>query len=156
MDQQPQGNLRTYFEPLIEFRIHSSVLLFSLHTMSLNIDMKMILLCVCCALLCRVRCALCYPSPQQRTMSSVPFYPTADECSESLKTRRDQDARLRRRLPEGEPRCNESRTPLSVLEFRTVQRVLTGRLQPRPATDRVMLPSSVRTTPTAVGRLSNG
>ena len=57
----------------------------------------------------------------------------------------------------GEPRCNETTTPLSVLEFRTAQRVLTGRLQPRPSTDRVMLPSSVRTTtPTAVGRLSYG
>ena len=42
-------------------------------------------------------------------------------------------------------------TPLSVLEFKTVQRVLTGRLQPRPSTDMVTLPSSVRTTPTAVG-----
>ena len=30
-------------------------------------------------------------------------------------------------------------------------KVLTGRLQPRPSTDMVMLPSSVRTTPTAVG-----
>ena len=56
----------------------------------------------------------------------------------------------------GEPRCNETTTPLSVLEFRIVQRVLTGRLQPGPSTDRVMLPSSVRTTPTAVGRLSHG
>ena len=56
----------------------------------------------------------------------------------------------------GEPRCNETITPSPLLEFRIVQRVLTGRLQPRPSTDMVMLPSSVRTTPTAVGRLSHG
>ena len=37
-----------------------------------------------------------------------------------------------------------------------MQRVLTERLQQRPSTDMVMLPSSVRTTPTAVGRLSYG
>ena len=42
----------------------------------------------------------------------------------------------------GEPRCNETKTPLSVLEFRTVQRVLTGRLQPGPSTDTLTLPSS--------------
>ena len=35
-----------------------------------------------------------------------------------------------------------------------MQKVLTGRLQPRPSTDTIILSSSVRTTPTAVGRLS--
>ena len=111
------------------------------------------LLCVLCPALSCSPCAV-LSGPQQRKMSSVTFYPTADECSKSLKTWRDQEARLRRRLP-GEPRCNETTTPLSVLEFRTVQRVLTRRLQPRPFTDRVMLPSSVRTTLAAVGRLSH-
>ena len=55
-----------------------------------------------------------------------------------------------------EPRSNETITPLSALDFRTVQRVLTGRLQSRRSTDMVMLPSFVRKTPTAVGRLSCG
>ena len=43
------------------------------------------LLCVLCPAL---SCSLCavQSSPQQRTMSTVPFYPTADECSDSLKT----------------------------------------------------------------------
>ena len=78
------------------------------------------------------------PAPPQgrrcdtKSTAAVPFYPTADECSELLKTWRDQEARFRRRLSRGEPICNETITPLSVLEFRTVQRVLTGRLQPRP------------------------
>ena len=50
-------------------------------------------------------CVLCAvpTSPQERTMSSVPFHPTPDECSESQKTRRDQEARLRRRLPGESP-----------------------------------------------------
>ena len=44
-------------------------------------------------------------------------------------------------------------TPLSVLEFGIL---LTGKLQLRPSTDTVMLSSSARTTPTAVGCLSYG
>ena len=41
-----------------------------------------------CVLCPALSCSLCavLSSPQQRTMSSVPFYPTADECSESLET----------------------------------------------------------------------
>ena len=61
-----------------------------------------------------------------------------------------------KRLGNLQPKCNETMTPLSALEFRTAQRALTGRLQPRPSKDMVMLPSSDRTTPTAVERLSHG
>ena len=41
-------------------------------------------LCVLCPALSCSLCAL-FSSPQQRTMSSAPLYPTANECSESLK-----------------------------------------------------------------------
>ena len=96
-----------------------------------------------CSVVFAVRCA---SSPQQRTLSSVPF------------TRPPMNAPHRLKHDEIKKRgsADATMTPLSVLEFRTVQRVLTGILQPRPSTDMVMLPSSVRTTPTAVGRLSCG
>ena len=107
------------------------------------------LLCVLCPAL---SCSLCavLSCPQQRTMSSVPFYPTTDECSESLKNVTRSRSEASPTASGREPRCNETITPLSALEFRTVQSALTGRLQPRPSTDMVMRPSSVRT-----GRLSD-
>ena len=114
------------------------------------------LLCALCPVL---SCSLCaaLPNPQQRTMSSVAFFtPTANESSESLKNMTRTRSEASPTASGGEPRCKETTTPLSELEFRTVQRVLTGRLQLRPSTDMVMLPSSVRTRPTAVGRLSLG
>ena len=46
-DQWPRWNLRAYFPTSTEFWWHSSVLSFSLHIMSSNMDMKMILLVKC-------------------------------------------------------------------------------------------------------------
>ena len=42
-NDRKETNLRAYFETSLEFWLHSSVLSFSLHIMSSNIDMKMIL-----------------------------------------------------------------------------------------------------------------
>ena len=103
-----------------------------------------------CAVPCSVRCALCYHvhlsvrchlflfsrppmnAPNRLKHDEIKKRGFADGFRERAQMQRDHDALV----SSGVQNCAI---------------VLTGRLQPRPSTDMVKLPSSVRTTQTAVG-----
>ena len=82
-DQRPQGNLRAYFETSIKFWSHSSVFPFSSHTMSLYIDMKMILLATALEVV-----------PTQVWHLSWRPYPTSCQTSVRIVPRRSPISRL--------------------------------------------------------------
>ena len=81
------------------------------------------LCCVCSALLCRVRRALCYQVHSSVRCHLFLFTPLPMNAPNRL----THDEIKKRGFADGfrgEPRCNETKTP-SVMEFRTVQRVHT-------------------------------
>ena len=113
------------------------------------------LCCVCCALPCRVRCAPC--SQVHNSARCHLFLFTRSRMTAPIRSKHDEiEKRGVADGPQGRAQVQRNHDALVCTRFQNCAKGTHWDFQPPPSTDTVMLPSSVRTMPTAVGHLSCG